>query len=295
MFFLSEIDHKKLINQILPKARKVGVSEELRGWSWYKTPLKPYYENTKIPMYSVCSKYCPTNRDVFVNIVKGARGILSKRVIQGVAIHETVRTAINTFIEGRTTTFESWYDGIVTSKGIISIDLTIKERSRSAWRLTWATCESKFRDSSSRQPYASKRDIMATALPFLIEHRITGELLGLSELLKIDCFDYLRDIVFDIKVSDESLDWFRLYPTGYALVLESVYEVPVDVGCIIYVKFKDNDLILEKDLFFINDDIRSWWIEERDEKLKIISQKMDPGLPSICREDCIYYNYCRGE
>ncbi|MBS7630106.1 type I-A CRISPR-associated protein Cas4/Csa1 [Candidatus Bathyarchaeota archaeon] len=292
---MSDIDQKKLLNQILPKARKVGVSEELRGWNWYKSPLKPYYDDTKIPMYSVCSQYCPTRRDVFVNIVKGAKGVPSKKVIQGSAIHETVRTAFNTFIEGQFTSFESWYSSVITSKGVVNIDPIIKERSRNVWQLTWAYCESRLRDLSSRQPYASKRDIIATALPFLIEHRITGELLGLSGLLKIDCFDYLRDIVFDIKVSDESLDWYRLYPTGYSLVIESVYEVPVDVGCTVYIRFKDDNLIIDKDLFFINDDLRSWWVEERDEKLKIVSQKLDPGFPNICSEDCMYRLECRVE
>ncbi|MGQ9680608.1 MAG: type I-A CRISPR-associated protein Cas4/Csa1 [Candidatus Bathyarchaeia archaeon] len=295
MFFLSEIDQKKLLNQILPKARKIGVSEELRGWSWYKPPLKPYYEDVKIPMYSVCSKYCPTSRDVFVNIVKGAKGAPSKKVMQGAAIHETVRTALNTYMEGGSIGFEAWYSNIISLKGIVNVDPVIKERSRNAWQFTWAACESKLRDLSSRQPYASKRDIMSTALPFLVEHRITGEFIGLSDLLKIDCFDYLRDIIFDIKVSSEKYDWYRLYPVGYALVVESVYEVPVDIGCTIYVKFKDNNLIIDKDLFFINDDLRSWWIEERDQKLKIVAQKLDPGFPNACPEDCMYRLDCRVE
>jgi len=295
LFFLSDIDQKKLINQILPKARKVGVSEDLRGWSWYRSPLKPYYEDTRIPMYSVCSKYCPTRRDVFVNIVKGAKGTPSRKVIQGAAIHETVRTAINTFIEGERTEFDPWYDNVLNSKGVQDRDIIVKERSRSAWQLTQTASESRFMDWSSRQPYASKRDVMATAIPYLIEHRITGELLGLSGLLRIDCFDYLRDIVFDIKVSDENQDWYRLYPTGYALVMESVYEVPVDVGCTVYVRFKDERLVVERDIFFINDDLRSWWIEERDEKLKIVAQKMDPGFPSNCPEGCMYRGDCRVE
>ncbi|MFB0544641.1 MAG: CRISPR-associated protein Cas4 [Asgard group archaeon] len=42
--------------------------------SWFKSPMKPYYEEAKIPMYSVCSKYCPTGRDVFVNMVERKKG-----------------------------------------------------------------------------------------------------------------------------------------------------------------------------------------------------------------------------
>lgn len=133
---------------------------------------------------------------------------------------------------------------------------------------------------------------MATSIPFLVEHRISGELLGLSGLLRVDCFDYLRNIVFDIKVSDETRSWYRLYPTGYAVVLESVYEIPVDAGCIVYVRFRENKLSIERDLFFISDDLRSWWIEERDEKLKMVAQRTDPGFPNVCPEGCIYREAC---
>ena len=133
---------------------------------------------------------------------------------------------------------------------------------------------------------------MATAIPFLVEHRISGELLGLSGLLGIDCYDYLRNVVFDLKVADEAKDWFRLYPTGYAIVLESVYEIPVDVGCTVYVSFRENKLTVSTDLFFINDDMRSWWVEERDKKLEIVAQKKDPGFPNTCYEDCMYRAEC---
>jgi len=292
MFFLSEIDQKRLVNQILPKARKVGVSEDLRGWSWYKSPLKPYFEDTSIPMYSVCSKYCPTGRDVYLNIVKGARGKPSKKVILGAAIHETVRTTLIAYIEGRQLDFDEWYKSVLDSKRVQERDELVRARSRSAWRLTQVACENRFMEGMSRQPYASRRDLMATTIPFLVEHRISGELLGLSGLLRIDCFDYLRNIVFDIKVSDVMRSWYRLYPTGYALVLESVYEIPVDVGCIVYVKFRESKLSIDRDLFFISDDLRSWWVEERDEKLKMVAQKMDPGVPDMCFEECIYREAC---
>jgi len=292
LFFLSEIDHKKLINQILPHAREIGVSDELRGWSWHKTPLKPYYDDVRIPMYSVCSKYCPTGRDVFLNLVRKAHGAMNYKVILGAAVHETVRTTLNAFMEGRSFSFDEWYNSVLQKKGVERTDEVVRERSRSTWQYTKVMSESRFVEGVSRQPYASKRDVMATALPFLVDHRISGELLGLSGLLGIDCYDYLRNVVFDLKVADEAMDWYRLYPTGYAIVLESVYEIPVDVGCNVYVSFRESKLTVTSDLFFINDDLRSWWIEERDKKLEIVAQKKDPGFPNTCYEECMYKGEC---
>lgn len=292
VFFLPDLDQKKLVSQIHPKARQVGVTEELRGWSWHKPPLKPYYDDTRIPMYAACSKYCPTRRDSYVGLVKGLRGTPTPKMSLGSAVHETVRTALTAFIDGERLDFDEWYNKALTIKGVASASLDIKEKAREAYELTNASAISRFSEAQSKQPYSTRRDLMATALPFLVEHRITGELLGLSGLLRVDCYDYLHGIVFDIKVSAEKRDWYRLYSTGYALVIESVYEVPVDIGCTVYVNYPRGHITVDRDLFFISDDLRSWWIEERDEKLKIVAQKNDPGLPNTCPEDCQYLREC---
>ncbi|MGQ9468922.1 MAG: CRISPR-associated protein Cas4 [Nitrososphaerales archaeon] len=83
MYFLSELEHKLLLNKILPQAKQVGVSPKLRGWNWHLAPLKPYYDDAKAPMYVVCSKYCPTGRDVFVSQVEKAKPVLNERVTLG--------------------------------------------------------------------------------------------------------------------------------------------------------------------------------------------------------------------
>lgn len=116
MYFLSEIDHKKLINKILPHAREVGVSDELRGWSWHKPPMKPYYEEERVPMYSICSKYCPTGRDVFLNRVEGKEGIVNDKMILGVAIHRTVGAVFDAFKEDLDLDFDHWYEDTLIRK-----------------------------------------------------------------------------------------------------------------------------------------------------------------------------------
>ncbi|MDH7556907.1 MAG: type I-A CRISPR-associated protein Cas4/Csa1 [Candidatus Methanosuratincola sp.] len=293
MYFLSNMDQKKLVDRILPTARSVGVSEDLRGWNWHRPPLKPVYDE-RVPMYAVCSKYCPTSRDIFLNKVVGVSPKPSQAVVLGTALHRVVSTVISSFLDGRIPDFEAWYSEALRSRNVVDQLPGVKDRSRLVWDYVLKNCEIQYVNRRSEQPYASRRDLLATSVPFLVEHKVSGELLGLSGLLSVDCYDYLRGIVFDLKVAHEPKDWYRLSPTGYAIVLESVYEVPVDAGCVVYLWFHGDELSVTKDLFFINDDLRSWWLEERDSKISIVAQKMDPGIPSKCYEDCIYRESCRG-
>jgi len=294
MYFLSDVDKKKLLGKILPSSRSAGVSQELRGWNWNDPPLKSAYED-RIPMYSVCSKYCPTSRDVFLSRVLKAQPKMNEKVVQGAALHRVVSTAINAFLDGREGDFDSSYDGVLRYAGAAQLPDGVRDKARKVWEFTVANCSNEVRNRASEQPHASRRDILATALPFLVEHKVTGELLGLSGLLSVDCYDYLRGVVFDLKFSQEEKDWYRLAPTGYAIVLESVYEVPVDVGCAVYAWLQGGELRLHRDLFFINDDLRSWWVEERDEKARIVAQRREPSIASECHDDCIYWEVCHGE
>ncbi len=301
MYFLNEIERKKLVHDLLPLARNTGVSEELRGWNWHDPPMKPYYEDENIPMYLVCSRYCPTNRDVFLNKVENVKPKINFNVSQGITMHKTVSQLLTMFIDGDVEDFEDWWDRNkhkikYAGKDEDGMSL-LHERAKRLWEYTLHNCNAQYSNACAKQPYACERDIKATSVPFLVEHKIDGSLLGLSGLLGIDCYDYMRSIVFDLKTVPSFKDiekWHRLYPTGYATVVESVYEVPVDIGCLVWVSFKKDRLVVKKELFFINDDMRGWWLEERDRKLEIIAQRKDPGKAKKCPDSCIYIQECDG-
>jgi CRISPR-associated protein Csa1 len=295
LYFLSDLEHKYLIHQLLPTAREVGVSKELRGWSWYQPPLKPYYDNVKLPMYAVSSKYCPTDRDVYLRNVEKAYPTPGAKVGLGKILHGVVSDGLQAFLQHRSMDFEAWWQTIRWSE-ISEKPENVREPSKRVWEFLSKVCEAKLAEVSSRQPYASELDLMASALPFLVEHKISGELLGLSGILSLDCYDYLRAIMFDLKIASETREWHRLSPVGYALVFESVHEVPVDVCCIVYLNVEKDKVFLRKDLFFANDELRQWWIEERDKKLEIVAERKDPGKPeqSQCEKDCMYFNVCYG-
>jgi len=291
VYFLSEIDRKIVLNKIMPLAREVGVSSELRGWSWANEPLKPLYD-AKLPMYLVCSKYCPTNRDVYLQQVKRSAPTLNYAVSQGKLIHGVISDSILSFINGHVIAFDEWWSKVRLAE-IPMADERMKQFAAAIWDYVLNCCKVEFDNHRMNQPYATQRDIMSTSIPFLIEHKITGELLGLSGILSPDCYDYLHKIIFDIKVVEgETQQWYRLYATGYALVLESIYETPIDVGCVLYISWKNKTPQVKRDLFFINEDLRRWWIEERDLKQEIVAQKKDPGMPNDCPDTCIYWDKC---
>jgi CRISPR-associated protein Csa1 len=295
LYFLSDLEHKYLIHRLLPSAREVGVSPELRGWSWHQPPLRPYYENVRLPMYAVCSKYCPTDRDVYLSNVEKVSGILNFKMALGKVLHGVVSDCLQSFIQRRSLDFESWWQKI-RWKEISARPEDVLRPARKVWDYLVKMCEARYAEMATRQPYASEQNLISSTVPFLIEHKISGELLGLSGLLSLDCYDYMKAIIFDLKVQSEPQDWHRLAPVGYSLVFESVHEVPVDIGCVVYVNLMGDRIVTKKDLFFISDELRNWWIEERDRKLEIVAEKRDPGKPerSQCKDDCMYYKICHG-
>ena len=112
VYFLSDVEHKYLLHQLLPSAREVGVNKELRGLSWFQPPLKPYYDNVKLPMYTVTSKYCPTGRDVYLRNVEKIYPKPTANVALGKMFHGVVSDCLASFLQQRHTTFEEWWKKI---------------------------------------------------------------------------------------------------------------------------------------------------------------------------------------
>lgn len=295
MYFLSDIEQKQLLYQLLPTAREVGVNNELRGWNWHQPPLKPYFDNVKLPMYQVSSKYCPTNRDLYLRHVEKKYVAPSSRMAVGKLFHGVVSDCLQAFLQRQDLDFETWLQKVRWEE-IGERTANIVESGRQVWEFVRKMCEAELAKVSCSQPRATELDLMKTAVPFLVEHKISGELLGLSDVLSVDCFDYLRTIMFDLKVTGLKDEWHRLYSLGYALVFESIHEVPVDICCTVYLNVENGRINVQKDLFFANDELRQWWIEERDRKLEIVAERKDPGKPerSQCKEYCQYYNVCYG-
>jgi len=278
VYFLNDVEHKYIVMNLRPKIRANPVPEELRGWNWHSPPLKPYYD-VKLPMYLVCSSYCKTARDVYLTMVEGKKGEEDFNISLGKAVHEAIAGAIR---EAKKLNFDA--------EPPEQENETIQCAVNLVWDYTISACKSSFLKAKAEQPYASEEDVIATSIPFLVEHRMDGTLLGCSGIIAVDCYDYLRNIVFDVKLSSSKN--MRLYTTGYALVIESLYEIPVDIGCTVSVSFKKDRLALSKDIYYIDANLRNWWIEERDKKAEIVYNQVDPGKPDECNPKCMFRSIC---
>lgn len=233
----------------------------------------------------MAASYCGTYRDVYVSRVLGVKGEDTPGTRTGKAIHEAVYAALTAYIKGSGP--EPFEPG--QPEGVDA------ELVRMAYSYTAAEASAAIARQRAMFPGASEEDVRTSAMPFLLEHRIDGSRLGLSDQLAIDAFDFMRRIVFDLKYlrpGSRPEPWRRLYVAGYALVLEGAYEVPVDVGCIVYVSRAGSGMRVKRDIFFIDDELRGWWVEMRDRKLEIAASGADPGLPKACYGECPYRAYC---
>ncbi len=278
VYFLNETEQKFLTLNLRPKIRQNPVPDELRGWNWHSPPLKPYYD-IRLPMYIICSQYCPTRRDVYFALVEKAKKEENFRITLGRKVHDAICNAINEAKKGN-------FDADPPSCGNEAISSAV----RAVWEYTISLCRSAYLKMRAEQSHAKDEDVVLTSIPFLVEHRMDGSLLGCSGIIAVDCYDYMRNIVFDVKVGDFNPN-SRLYTTGYALVLESLYEIPVDIGCVVAISFGEK-MTISKDIHYIDANLRSWWIEERDRKAEIVFNEIDPGKAESCNEFCLFRSIC---
>ncbi len=87
-------------------------------------------------------------------------------------------------------------------------------------------------------------------------------------------------------------EFHRLGTNGYALVLESLHEYPVNLGCIVYVEFQQGRLLIERDFHIIGDELRQQFIDDRDQRARLVEEEIDPGLPAECYQGCPFWRHC---
>lgn len=304
MYFLSGEESKWLLKHLIPKVREMGVAEELRGWNWHQAPLEPPYP-AKLAVYEVAGKYCASGRDVFLRRVMGLDSAPGKAAVAGSIYHSAIAQVVQ---ETKRLVFAHGPTGISEIRSRLSefiprFDYELKN-SRQPDNQVIATAKrlvafevgrilARLEEVLSRQPYIAADSLATAALPITCEHKLDGSFLGLSSIVSCDAASFGSSVVFDIKFGRKR-DFHRLSATGYALIMESLWDFPVDVGCTVYVDARGEVPTITRDLYAIDDELRQWFIDERDDKMRIVYEQMDPGVAEDCYEYCGFLGECQG-
>ena len=302
MYFLNEVERKKLLKGYLPKSREQGVAEELRGWNWHQPPLEPIYE-VKLPLYQIAGKYCRNGRDVYLNRVEHIKATPNLGMQFGSLFHELIvlilvktkkmiyNYGVDKIGELLSALSEVRHEFVKRSEVLAKQIPDLADQVDQLFGYEYDRISARIREILSRQPYIGEDSLASQVVPFVLEQRLDGSFLGLSANLSSDAFVFSEPMIVDLKFGSRR-DFHRLTTTGYALVMEAVYEYPINIGCIVYGEFKNGRLYVEKDFHIINDELRQWFIEERDEKMRMVYDELDPGKGDSCYDTCPYYSHC---
>ena len=302
MYFPTEEERRWLRERLLPEARRQGVAEELRGWSWARPPLLPVYE-VPLGVYEVAGRYCPTGRDVYLarvqhRVGRPNMGMVHGRVLHGLVEELLVEAKRRVYARGpeclaALAELRDWPLPPVDRLGLEASDAAeLRQKAEAVRAYLVREIEERVQRVLAAQPRVGVDGLVALALPVQLELKLNGTYLGLSRHLSADALLPRERMVVDLKFGPRE-EFHRLATTGYALVLESLDDVAVDVGCVVYVAFVRGRIVIERDYHLISDELRHWFVQERDEKARLVSEEIDPGLPERCPTTCPFLRHCR--
>ncbi|WP_027365973.1 type I-A CRISPR-associated protein Cas4/Csa1 [Desulfotruncus alcoholivorax] len=306
MYFLTDEERKQLLKNYLPRSRQSEIADELRGWNWNQPPLEPVYD-LKLALYEIANAYCPTNRDLFLRRVDGIKSQSNAAMLRGKILHQAL---VDILVKAKK---------LIYMHGVTNYQKVLQELSRptkinlvqyrgqlaeedlanlvgEAEMLTSFEASriiSRIQEILIKQPYIAEDSLAALVIPIVVEQKLDGSFLGLSQNLSADAFTFSEPMIIDLKFG-EPQKFHRLTTTGYALVMEAIYEFPVNLGCLVYASIKNGRLSVKKDIHIIDDELRQWFIEERDEKMRMIYEEIDPGIANNCYGTCPNYHSCHG-
>jgi CRISPR-associated protein Csa1 len=304
MYFLSHEEHKLVTRKLLPEARRNEVHPDLRGWNWAQPPLSSPYQKTRLGIADISSQYCTSGRDLYLKKVGGAGFKSNPEMFEGLLLHRIVANAFTnakqllfanhqlTGLHFQKTFGLTPWETLLYAGEKDKITQAIQEKGNLLWDFEKTRIAFRIDDIRSRYPYCETDALVFLTLPVVVEQRLDGSFLGLSRNLAVDGFIHSESIVVDLKLDPKHQEFHNLATTGYAMVMESLYEFPVDLGCIVYITFKDSQIRLQREFHHISDELRQWFIEERDRKLRMIEDQIDPGKATECYETCPYKEVC---
>ncbi len=313
-------DLVKYLRVLRLRASVEPITEDYRGWSWYREPVKPpSYRNISLSDFAYL--YCQTMRNVYLKYVLKVEQKITKPLLEGTILHESVYAAIEDVRR-------LLYDGASPDE-LLSLLSHACERVNNIIEkvvsLRNASLTERDRDDIHHKAlsiykhlvlyYAGeiKRvetdvvdyrpdTLLGQVIPHFVQFQADGYLIGLSRKLIVDAV--MPGVILEMKFGNMvSLDLVKTALAGYALAIESDYEIPIDFGLAVKISFtrlcRGNGKIeflprVVVTPVYLSDEVRYRFLSLRDEAYDIIETQRDPDIARSCPEYCPYYHICRG-
>jgi CRISPR-associated protein Csa1 len=301
VFFLSEEERRLVLRKLLPRARRNEVHPELRGWRWNESPIAPAYD-VPLGVAEIAAQYCGRGRDLYLRRVVGVKVAATPAMVEGRLLHEAVAEQLQGAVRLLHGNPVDRVLGLLergADPPAVAMDPTLS--AEAAWELQRKISlltvfehhrvMSRVAEVLARQPRVGAGGLATLALPVALELPLDGRLLGLSAHLRADAVSFFAPMITDLKFGARR-EFHRLATAGYAMVMESLYECPIDLGCVTYVGFEGDRVVLDRDIHLIDDELRQWFLEVRDERMRMVAEGMDPGRAEECPEGCGYWRVC---
>jgi len=288
---------------------RIEVSEELRGWKYSDYPLRPP-SSSKISVGDLSLEFCQTGRLFFLRYVQKTKGVEKPLLARGRYVHSIFSAAITT--AKRIILNESAKDGSSFLKIFQEEGLRLKlaflrefdSLSRSEgeeklerifdriWGMAANTYSYQLDKTVTRSPYLSLDGVVSNVIPVVTEFPLDGTYLGFQRSIRVDAL-LLPSLLVEVKTREVKQE-HKIGLATYAMVFESLFNIPVDYGLILNPRInrEARDLKVYEELVPISDSLRIATIEKRDTALKIVDDGIDPGKPGYCSTDCPYYEIC---
>ncbi len=283
MFMPTAEEKKRLLRGTIPRARKLGVDDTLRGWMWSAPPLLSPYE-VPLGLAEVANAYCQNSRDIYARRVLGASPEPNEKMILGGSLHAAFREWV---VHAKKSLYKNGAEDIEASiRDIRAFPAPDLPESKTLVLYEADAIEFRLREAMSQFPRITTDALTAHVLPVTLGQMLDGAFLGLSRRLSTDLLNLGEPCILNIIFNDEKKSFHPLTLAGYALVLEAVHEFPVDVGITVYASFKNGRLHIEREFTVLGDELRMEFIEVRDEKQRMVADEADPGFCEGCEEWC---------
>jgi len=307
MYYLTEIEFLKLRENLM-QSYSYQIDENLRGWSWNKPPLNVPYSDIFLSAWEF-SSICPNYRDIYIRRKYNIRTPPSIYQIIGFLVHKLVQKI---FLLAKKEIFNGNISNLYEklnehSENIINSTLKenpsfqkLKEKDQNKIRDLLKNITSfeirristKVEEIKSNFPFLNTESLIFRSIPVNPELTVDGSLIGFSKILRVDAFGVYGNIVYDIKFGRPS-DRHKLQLAVYALSIEANFMIPINVGIIVYVSSNNqNSFTINREIFIIDDYLRSRTIELRDEIMDALSKEKIPPMPKKCSNYCLLKDYC---